>query len=130
MDNQSIKKNIELLRRRSGLSQTEAARQLDISRVAFRNLEKGDTKIVNDLFFKLAEILGVSPEHLMLGYEPGASSGELEETQTRLANQMASMVADYEKRLDDLRRQNADLQEFNRNQSDYIKLLIQSNNQR
>lgn len=81
MDNQSIKKNIELLRRRSGLSQTEAARQLDISRVAFRNLEKGDTKIVNDLFFKLAEILGVSPEHLMLGYEPGASSGELEETQ-------------------------------------------------
>lgn len=130
MDSQSIKKNIELLRRRSGLSQTEAARQLDISRVAFRNLEKGDTKIVNDLFFKLAEILGVSPEHLMLGYEPGASSGELEETQTRLANQMASMVADYEKRLDDLRRQNADLQEFNRNQSDYIKLLIQSNNQR
>lgn len=130
MDNQSIKKNIELLRRRSGLSQTEAARQLDISRVAFRNLEKGDTKIVNDLFFKLAEILGVSPEHLMLGYEPGASSGELEETQNRLANQMASMVADYEKRLDDLRRQNADLQEFNRNQSDYIKLLIQSNNQR
>lgn len=130
MDNQSIKKNIELLRRRSGLSQTEAARQLDISRVAFRNLEKGDTKIVNDLFFKLAEILGVSPEHLMLGYEPGASSGELEETQTRLANQMASMVADYEKRLDDLRRQNADLQELNRNQSDYIKLLIQSNNQR
>lgn len=130
MDNQSIKKNIELLRKRSGLSQTEAARQLDISRVAFRNLEKGDTKIVNDLFFKLAEILGVSPEHLMLGYEPGASSGELEETQTRLANQMASMVADYEKRLDDLRRQNADLQEFNRNQSDYIKLLIQSNNQR
>lgn len=130
MDNQSIKKNIELLRRRSGLSQTEAARQLDISRVAFRNLEKGDTIIVNDLFFKLAEILGVSPEHLMLGYEPGASSGELEETQTRLANQMASMVADYEKRLDDLRRQNADLQEFNRNQSDYIKLLIQSNNQR
>lgn len=130
MDNQSIKKNIELLRRRSGLSQTDVARQLEISRVAFRNIEKGDTKIVSDIFFRLADILGVSPEHLLLGYEPGASSEELEETQTRLTSQMTSMVADYEKRLEDLRRQNADLQEFNKNQSDYIKLLIQSNNQR
>ena len=130
MDNQSIKKNIEFLRMSAGLSQTEVAHQLEISRVAFRNIEKGETKIVNEILFKLAEILGVSPEHILLGYEPGASDSVLEERNSRLMNQMESMVSDYEQRLDELRQKYADLLEFNRNQSDYIKLLIQSNSQR
>ena len=49
MDDATIKNNLEKKRNELGLSQTEMARRLEISLNAYRKLEKGKTRILNDV---------------------------------------------------------------------------------
>ena len=72
MDNASIKSNIEKFRKASGISQSEMAERLGLSRTAYRNIEKGKTRLLSDILKRIAEELGKTTEELMLGYEPSS----------------------------------------------------------
>lgn len=73
MDDKTIKGNLERKRNELGLSQTEMARRLDISLNAYRKLEKGNTRILNEHVGKFAEEAGVSVAELVNGFEPVSS---------------------------------------------------------
>ncbi len=79
MDDSSIKKNIVGLRKKSGLTQTEVADRIGISRTAYRNLESGSTKMINENIDKVAEVLDRPVEELVLGYGPRSASRGAEE---------------------------------------------------
>ena len=70
MDDKTIKGNLEKKRNELGLSQTEMARRLEISLNAYRKLEKGKTRILNEHVGKFAEETGVSIAELVNGFEP------------------------------------------------------------
>lgn len=70
MDNKSIKTNIFNFRKKKRMTQGQVAEMLGISPTAYRELEKGDTTIVNPKIVKMAEILDTSTEELVLGYLP------------------------------------------------------------
>lgn len=69
MDNNSIKENIERIRIEHHLSQTEMAKELGISRNTYRKLEKGNTKLISDNVFKIANLLKVAPEEVLIGQD-------------------------------------------------------------
>lgn len=70
MDDATIKNNLEKKRNELGLSQTEMARRLEISLNAYRKLEKGKTRILNEHVEKFAEKTGTSVAELVNGFEP------------------------------------------------------------
>ncbi|MBR1872889.1 MAG: helix-turn-helix transcriptional regulator [Bacteroidales bacterium] len=70
MDDSSIKSNISSERESKGITQAELADMLGIDRNTYRSLEKGGTRILNSHLDRLAEVLGVTKEKLVLGYEP------------------------------------------------------------
>lgn len=57
MDNSSIKENIVRRRTAEGISQDEMAKRLDISRNAYRSIEKGESKVISDRLKDIATIL-------------------------------------------------------------------------
>ena len=67
MDNNSVKENILKLRKELGVTQKEMASRLGISRVAYANLESGDTRTISPLVEKAAEVGNVPVEALLLG---------------------------------------------------------------
>ncbi|HBN02180.1 MAG TPA: hypothetical protein DD383_06185 [Rikenellaceae bacterium] len=73
MDDATIKSNLEKKRNELGLSQTEMARRLEISLNAYRKLEKGKTRILNEHVEKFAEKTGTSVAELVNGFEPISS---------------------------------------------------------
>ena len=68
MDNNSVKENI--IRRRKGLklSQQDMADKIGMSRTAYRNIEKGETKLLSENVARIAEALEMDAEELVLGY--------------------------------------------------------------
>lgn len=68
MDNNSVKENIIRCRKGQKLSQQDVAEKIGLSRTAYRNIEKGETKLLSDNIGKIAEVLGVGAEELVLGY--------------------------------------------------------------
>ena len=100
MDETSIKENIGRERERLGLSQTEMAVRLGMDRNSYRNLEKGPTRIINSNMDKLSDILGVSKERLVLGYEPiDQEHSALHDYQERYLGEKQKMVEEYENRI-------------------------------
>ncbi len=75
MDNNSIKENIAKLRKSYGLTQTEMAARLGMSRTAYRNLENGKTHLISENIDKISELLEMSPEEIVLGYQPSDGKG-------------------------------------------------------
>ena len=124
MDNDSIKKNIEKIRTGKKLSQNEMASALGISRNGYRKIEKGDTKLISDTIWKVAEIGDISPEEVMLGYAPVQDEASvLKDTRERLNNRIAALTEDYEAKLERLRSENALLKEIIKEKSDNIHNL-------
>lgn len=70
MDNTSIKNNIYNIRKSRKMTQEEVANLLEISVTAYRELERGNTSIVNPNIVKLADAMDISTEELVLGYYP------------------------------------------------------------
>ena len=100
MDNNSIKENIRKIRKSQGLTQEEIAHRLGISLTAYRDIEKGDTSIVNNKVYKIAEVTGVSTEELVLGYRPAESESSLEDIRNEYSSQtdiLLKRIADLEK---------------------------------
>ena len=109
MDEITIKSNIERERERQGISQTEMAERLGIDRNSYRNLEKGPTRIINSNLDKVSDILGVSTEKLVLGYEPSASESlSLHDYEQKYKSEKARLIEDYEVQLEILRTKLSD----------------------
>ena len=89
MDNKAIKQRIERRRKELALSQSEIAKILDISQTAYHKIEKGDTDLVSDRVEQLSQILKMSEEELIFGYQIKTTLSEstslLEEKDRRIA---------------------------------------------
>ena len=102
MDNTSIKENIRKIRKQRKTTQEEMAHLLGISVTAYRDLERGNTSIMNAHVLRIAELLETSTEEIVLGYRPVQMPGKrLEEMQAEYADRIAALEKenDYLKKL-------------------------------
>ena len=114
MDNNSVKDNINRIRREKKITQQEAADRLGLTRQSYNRIEKGRTSILGDNILKLAAALGVSEEELLLGYEPQPSTTALREERER-----------YETRLESYRKTIRHLESVVESQKDTIHVQEQ-----
>ena len=97
MDNTSIKENIRKFRKERKMTQEEMAHLLGISVTAYRDLERGNTSIMNAHVLRIAELLETSTEELVLGYRPVQMPGKkLEEMQTEYSEKIAALETEIE----------------------------------
>jgi transcriptional regulator with XRE-family HTH domain len=101
MDNNSIKDNIRRIRKTRKLTQEDVALRLGISLTAYRDLERGNTSIMNGNLSRLAEEFETSPEELVLGYKPSQHAAKALEDVT---GQYKSKVSLLEKQVKDLEK--------------------------
>ena len=101
MDNHSIKDNIRRIRKTRKLTQEDVALRLGISLTAYRDLERGNTAIMNGNLCRLAEEFETSPEELVLGYNPSHQIGR---TLEEVTGQYKSRVSLLEKQVKDLEK--------------------------
>ena len=106
MDNTSIKQNIRNIRKSRKLTQEEMAFRLGMSLTAYRDLEKGETSIVNTHLLKIAELLDTTTEELVLGYRPlqmeGPGVADLKEEYGGRVNILEKRIHDLEKLVNSL----------------------------
>lgn len=117
MDNDSIKVNIVRKRTEEGISQDEMARRLRISRNTYRSIEKGTAKVISERLNEIASSLNTSAEELVLGYKPVERNSEVEDilmefdsAKNRYEKEKASLIADYENRINVLTNHIASLE--------------------
>ncbi len=115
MDNLTIKDNIRKIRKAHKLTQEEMAHRLDISLTAYRDLEKGNTTIVNSNIMKIADLLDTSTEELVLGYRPVQATGK----------QLEDVQAEYGGQIDALRTRVSDLEKLVK----YLEETLESKNE-
>ena len=123
MDNSSIKDNIRKVRKARKLTQEELADRLDISLTAYRDLEKGNTNIVNNNVIRLAELLDTTAEELVLGYCPVQAPGKLLED---VRNEYGGKIDTMERRIADLEKLVRSLEETIATKNEIIALLKKS----
>ena len=110
MNNYSVKKNISQNRKASGISQTEMADKLGLSRTAYRNIEMGDTRLISDKVEDIARLLDVTAEELVLGYKPSENMAmrfndiehEFEEERSEIIRKYESEMKRLENTIDTL----------------------------
>lgn len=106
MNNSTVKENITRIRKDNGLSQSDMAEKLGISRTAYRNIEKGDTKLISDSLDKIADIFSLSPEEIVLGYAPSQeNSRKLREMQQAYSNRHSETIDRYEEEIRKLHKE-------------------------
>ena len=92
MDNSSIKNNILNFRKKRKYTQEHVASMLGISVTAYRDLERGNTSIVNPNILRMARLMNTSTEELVLGYRPAESETQrLEEVQEEYGNKVKNL---------------------------------------
>lgn len=104
MDNNSVKKNIAVLRKRLGLTQQEMAEKLGISRNAYRRIESGETALVNDYLLRIASILDMTADELVLGYTPLENDGTLNELREKYLREGQEKERIYQEKISTLER--------------------------
>jgi transcriptional regulator with XRE-family HTH domain len=120
MDNTSIKENIRKIRKQRKMTQEEMAHLLGISVTAYRDLERGNTSIMNAHLLKIAELLETSSEELVLGYRPVQMPGKkLEDVQAEYSEKVMSL----EKEIDYLRKLVKSLEETIVTKNQIIEML-------
>lgn len=120
MDNTSIKDNIRRIRKEHGLTQEEMAHKLGISLTAYRDLEKGNTNIVNCNVIRLAHLLDTSTEELVLGYRPVRIP---EENLREMKEEYAGRIAELEKEVEYLRKLVKSQEEIIETKNQIIEML-------
>ena len=65
-----IKRNILLRRKELKISQAEMAQRLNVDRNTYRYIESGKTALVSGYLDRIAEILDVPAEQLLIGFNP------------------------------------------------------------
>ena len=123
MDNTSIKKNIRTRRKARRYTQEEMADKMGMSLTAYRDLEKGDTSIVNTNLLKIAMLLDTTSEELVLGYRPVQMEGpDLEDVR----EEYSGRVAILERRIADLEKLVQSLEETIATKNEIITMLKKS----
>lgn len=101
MDNTTIKDNIRKIRKTRRMTQEEMALRLGISITAYRDLEKGNTSILNSNVYKIADLLDTPAEEIVLGYRPSQMEGtSLREVQQEYSGKIETLnrrILDLEK---------------------------------
>ena len=69
MTNEEIRNRIKARRKEQQLSQADLAEKLSISQTAYYKIEKGNTGLISDHLPKIASILKIPEEELVLGYD-------------------------------------------------------------
>lgn len=111
MDNISIKDNIRKIRKARKLTQEDMAHKLGISITAYRDLEKGNTSILNGNLLKIASLLDTPTEEIVLGYRPSQIEGA----------GLKEVEAEYSTRIEGLKRRIADLEKLVKVQEENIE---------
>ena len=101
MDNTTIKDNIRKIRKTRRMTQEEMALRLGISITAYRDLEKGNTSILNSNVYKIADLLDTPAEEIVLGYRPSQMEGtSLQQVQQEYSGKIETLnrrILDLEK---------------------------------
>ena len=123
MDNTSIKKNIRTRRKARIYTQEEMADKMGMSLTAYRDLEKGETSIVNTNLLKIAMLLDTTSEELVLGYRPVQMEGpDLEDVREEYSGRVAAL----ERRIADLEKLVLSLEETIATKNEIITMLKKS----
>lgn len=123
MDNRSAKNNILNFRKACNLTQEETALRLGISLTAYRDMEKGNTAIINPNIPRLAEILGTTTEELLLGFKPAESQAPLLED---VRHEYGGQITIMERRIADLENLVHSQEETIRSKNEIIAMLKKS----
>ena len=123
MDNASIKNNIFNVRKSRKLTQNEIAQSLNISVNAYRAIEKGKTAIVNPHVVKMADLLDLSTEELVLGYYPVQETDiSIDDIKAEYGNKVNSL----EEQLDKMEKLVESLEETIATKNEIINMLKKS----
>lgn len=129
-----LRDNLYRIRRQKNLSQKEMADKLGISRVAYVNIEKGKTHLVNEHVERFAELNDVSPAELVLGYKVDDDMHTLQQAQDDYGRRRQELVTSYEERIealnkeiDSLKQQVEDLRDSIDTKNEIIRLLTKQN---
>ena len=127
MDNNSVKDNIRNFRKIYKLTQSEMADKLGISRTAYRNIESGETRLISENVSRIADILHIRTEDLVLGYSPEPGQKEKNRRPGSISAQLAEMKRAHEKETEEMSseiiRLKKDLQYLTRRIEDLEELL-------
>jgi transcriptional regulator with XRE-family HTH domain len=96
MTNEEIRNRIKARRKEQQLSQADLAEKLSISQTAYYKIEKGNTGLISDHLPKIASILNIPEEELVLGYDTTKYSEELKMKEKRIA-ELESIIADKDR---------------------------------
>lgn len=120
MDNNSIKDNIRRIRKSRRMTQEEMAHRLGISLTAYRDLERGNTTVVNGNVMRIADLLDTSTEEIVLGYRPvQMHSDALEDVR----EEYNAQVRNLERRVKDLEQLAESLRETIKSKNEIILML-------
>ena len=123
MDNASIKNNIFNVRKSRKLTQNEIAQSLNISVNAYRAIEKGKTAIVNPHVVRMADLLELSTEELVLGYYPVQETDiSIDDIKAEYGNKVNSL----EEQLDRMEKLVDSLEETKATKNEIINMLKKS----
>ncbi len=128
MNNDTVKDNIRAFRKHHHVTQTEMADKLGMSRTAYRNLESGETRLLNENLDRIAEILDMGTEELVLGYHPlrkSVSEQELAEQFDRLFSEKEqgykNELESLSKEIEALKKENSALHRHIETQKELIR---------
>lgn len=125
MDNDSIKRNIALFRKQRKMTQLQMAELMEIDRTSYREIEKGATSLVSEKLLRIAEILDLSPERLMLGPEDESPDVELHSETDNLKDDLAKTKAFYEDLVGSLQQKLELLYKVNESQAQTIRSQLE-----
>jgi transcriptional regulator with XRE-family HTH domain len=102
------------------ITQEDMADRLGISLTAYKDLEKGRTRIVNANVIRMAELLDYTTEEIVLGYRPVQAPGKLIED---VRAEYGGRISVMERRISDLEKLVASLEETVRTKDQVISML-------
>lgn len=93
-----------------------------MSRTAYRNIEKGCTKLINSNVCKIASLLDTTTEEIVLGYKPSEQdSNRLKDIQSEFDTQKAAIESEYKKEIIGLKAQIEALTDYVDTMKDVLK---------
>jgi transcriptional regulator with XRE-family HTH domain len=120
MNNSTIKDNLRRIRKERRITQEDMAFKLGISLTAYRDLERGNTSMVNANLIRSAQLLETSTEEIVLGYKPAQlSTRKLEE----MESQYSGRISELEKEVEYLRKLVKSLEETVTTKNQVIEML-------
>lgn len=120
MNNSTIKENLRKIRKERRITQEDMAFRLGISLTAYRDLERGNTSMVNASLIRSAQLLETSTEEIVLGYKPAQlSTRKLEE----MESQYSGRISELEKEVEYLRKLVNSLEETVTTKNQVIEML-------